>query len=89
MPTFPPPGPSLPSPYRLHGWFCLRSCLGLGVKEVEELLLSAGEFGVDESGVATWSAAAAGLQCAQMKMLKPRPLQMLQIEPLPYIKRRC
>lgn len=28
------------------------------------------------------AAAAAGLQCAQTKMLKPRPLQLGQIEPL-------
>lgn len=27
-------------------------------------------------------AAAVGLQCAQMKMLKPRPLQLVQISPL-------
>lgn len=79
VPTRPPPGPSFPSPNRRQGWLCLRSCLG--DSEVEELLLSeAGEFGVEESGV-DW-AAAAGLQCAQTKILKPRPLQLLQIDPL-------
>lgn len=52
-----------------------------------------GDEGVEEPGVVAVAevgfaralaaaAAAAGLQCAQTKMLKPRPLQVAQIEPL-------
>lgn len=55
--------------------------------EVDELLLrEVGEDDVedslDELELRAARAAASGLQCAQMKMLKPRPLQLLQIAPL-------
>lgn len=49
--------------------------------EVDELRLS--DDGVDDSDVAAeglWFTAAAGLQCAQMNMVNPRPLQLLQME---------
>jgi hypothetical protein len=65
---------------------------------VDELRLSEpGEDGAEEPGVpvpadadvrfavvlaAAAAAAAVGLHWAQMKMLKPRPLQLVQIEPL-------
>lgn len=62
--------------------------------ELDELRLSElGDDGVEDPGVSAdaavgftialaAAAAAAGLQCAQIKMLKPRPLQLRQIAPL-------
>ena len=61
---------------------------------MEELRLrEPGEEGVDELGVVAdadvgfamafaAAAAAAGLQCTQTKILKPRPLQLGQMDPL-------
>lgn len=85
-PTLPPPAAS-PSPRRFHGLAVFSSLCG--EKDVEELRLnetgveSVEESGVlDASAVRTATAAAAGLQWAQMNMLKPRPSQVLQMEPL-------
>lgn len=91
MPILPPLEPSL-FPNRFHGGE-RGVCLGSFREdtEVDELLLrDAGEAGADESGVEDWKAtalraavaAAAGLQWAQVKMLKPRPLQLGQMAPL-------
>ncbi|KAJ5760433.1 hypothetical protein N7520_007589 [Penicillium odoratum] len=70
---------------------------GCGGYEVEGLRLNEpGEDGADDPGVVlavadadvapmrieAAAAAAAGLQRAQIKMLKPRPSQIVQIEPL-------
>lgn len=84
--------PSLPSPYRLQDRLT-RGSEREGY-EVDGLRLSEpGEDGADEPGVVfavagetvefvldrTAAAAAAGLQCAQTNMLKPRPSQLVQI----------
>jgi hypothetical protein len=53
-----------------------------------------GEDGAVEPGVAAdtdsavgfAAAADAGLQCAQANMLKPRPLQLVQIAPLDFVR---
>lgn len=83
-PIFFPPSP--PSPNRLKARGANRS-FRVGKEDDELRLRDAGEHGMDESGVVDddaglLTAAAAGLQCAQMKMLKPRPSQQLQIDPL-------
>ncbi|KAJ6146147.1 hypothetical protein N7497_008129 [Penicillium chrysogenum] len=83
---------SRPSPYFAYDRATLGStCEGC---EVGELRLSEpGDDGAEEPGVSAdtavgfavalaAAAAAAGLQCAQTKMLKPRPLQLRQIAPL-------
>lgn len=83
---------SRPSPYFAYDRAALGSaCEGF---EVEELRLSEpGDDGAEEPGVSAdaavgfavalaAAAAAVGLQCAQTKMLKPRPLQLRQIAPL-------
>lgn len=85
VPTLPPPGPPSPSPKRFQGRGPVRSLLD--DSEVDELLLrEAGDDGVedsvDEPALRAARAAAAGLQCAQMKMVNPRPLQLVQIAPL-------
>lgn len=90
--------PSRPFPYLRHSRFLGSGCDGY---EVEGLLLSdPGEDGVDDPGVVfavageevavldrTAAAAAAGLQCAQIKILKPRPSQLVQIAPLKSVSR--
>lgn len=84
---------SLPSPYLLQALFVLGSdCVGYDVDGLR--LKEPGEEGADDPGVVfavaeatvlldrTAVAAAAGLQRAQMKMLKPRPSQLVQTAPL-------
>lgn len=84
-PIFFPPSP--PSPNRLKARGANRS-FRVGKEDDELRLRDAGEDGMDEWGVVDddaillTAAAAAGLQCAQMKMLKPRPSQLLQIDRL-------
>jgi hypothetical protein len=85
VPILPPPGPPSPSPKRLHGRAAARSFRD--DTEVDELRLSdAGEESVDDSvdeaAFLALRAAAAGLQCAQTKMPKPRPLQLAHTAPL-------
>lgn len=83
---------SRPSPYFAYERATFGSiCEGC---EPDELRLrEPGEDGVEDPGVSAdaavgfavalaAAAAAAGLQCAQTKMLKPRPLQLRQIAPL-------
>jgi hypothetical protein len=88
VPILPPPGPPSPSPKRLHGRAAARSFRD--DTEVDELRLSdAGEESVDDSvDEAAFLAlrAAAGLQCAQTKMPKPRPLQLAHTAPLREIR---
>jgi hypothetical protein len=84
---------SRPSPYLLQALLVLASgCVGYDVDGLR--LKEPGEEGADDPGVVfavteatvlldrTAVAAAAGLQCAQMKMLKPRPWQLVQTAPL-------
>lgn len=84
---------SLPSPYLLQALLVLGSgCDGYDVDGLR--LKEPGEEGADDPGVVfavaeatvlldrTTVAAAAGLQCAQMEMLKPRPSQLVQTAPL-------
>ncbi|KMK62348.1 hypothetical protein Y699_04731 [Aspergillus fumigatus Z5] len=85
VPILPPPGPPSPSPKRLHGRAAAGS-LRDGI-EVDELRLNdAGEERLDDSAdgavFLACKAAAAGLQCAQMKMPNPRPLQLAHTAPL-------
>ncbi|KAH2955583.1 hypothetical protein KXW43_005553 [Aspergillus fumigatus] len=85
VPILPPPGPPSPSPKRLHGRAAAGS-LRDGI-EVDELRLNdAGEESLDDSAdgavFLACKAAAAGLQCAQMKMPNPRPLQLAHTAPL-------
>ena len=89
--------PSLPSPYCFQDrLFRGSGCDGYEVDGVR--LKDPGEEGADEPGVVfvvaeetvaalvrTEAAAPAGLQCAHMKMLKPRPSQLAQIAPLHHI----
>jgi hypothetical protein len=89
VPILPPPGPPSPSPKRFHGRVAARSFRD--DTEVDELRLSdAGEESVDDSAdelvFLAVRAAAAGLQCAQMKMPKPRPLQLAHTAPLPEVR---
>lgn len=84
---------SLPSPYLLQALLVLG--LGCDGYDVDGLRLKEpGEEGADDPGVVfavaeatvlldrTDVAAVAGLQCAQTKMLKPRPSQLVQTAPL-------
>jgi hypothetical protein len=89
VPIAPPPGPPSPSPKRLHGRAADSSFRD--DTEVDELRLSdAGEESVDDSvdeaAFLALRAAAAGLQCAQTKMPKPRPLQLAHTAPLREIR---
>ncbi|KAF7159090.1 hypothetical protein CNMCM5623_004323 [Aspergillus felis] len=89
VPILPPPGPPSPSPKRFHGRATARSFRD--DTEVDELRLSdVGEESLDDSAdeaaFLAVRAAAAGLQCAQTKMPKPRPLQLAHAAPLPGVR---
>ncbi|GIJ99398.1 hypothetical protein Aspvir_001530 [Aspergillus viridinutans] len=89
VPILPPPEPPSPSPKRFHGRAAARSFRD--DTEVDELRLSdVGEESVDDSAdeaaFLAVRAAAAGLQCAQTKMPKPRPLQLAHMAPLPGVR---